>query len=371
MQEIDELKLMYEVPRLHLSNYFDNIRTEIDISYAKKELNESDTNLKFEINKNWTQLIDKVNKFEFDCLRLKITNDFNIDFKQQIDEKFKLIPITNNTDYMISYIKFLIEKTIFNNKTIMYLNREQMISYSPLFFKTIDASTSAGRLVIITNEYLGSNLVEYLKNNQFYSNNKIKLLENEVIKLKELHNIIEDNSSLICEMELNFTNLNKIHFNYNGLKNINVSYMFDSFKYLTCIYLGHNNLTEIDDFSFSGLKNLTLIELSWNQLNRLDKNVFKDLSNLKQLFLHANQLENLDKDIFKDLKSLNFLSLFSNKLTVIDANIFCGLLCLSRVEMHLNQFKSKKLQLKLEPNIRFVSFRNNFKNNINSIIKPV
>ena len=24
MQEIDELKLMYEVPRLHLSNYFDN-----------------------------------------------------------------------------------------------------------------------------------------------------------------------------------------------------------------------------------------------------------------------------------------------------------------------------------------------------------
>ena len=280
--------------------------------------------------------------------------------------------ITNNTDYyMISYIKFLIEKTIFNNKTIMYLNREQMISYSSLLFKNIDASTSAGRLVIITNEYLGSNLVEYLKNNQFYSDNKIKLLENEVIKLKELHNLIEDSSSLICEIELNFRNLNKIHFNYSGLKNINGSYMFDSFKYLTCIYLGHNNLTEIDNFSFSGLKNLTLIELSWNQLHRLDKNVFKDLSNLKQLFLHANQLENLDKDLFKDLKSLNFLSLFSNKLTFIDANIFSGLLCLSRVEMHLNQFKSKKLYLKLEPNIRFVSFRNIFKNDINSIIKPV
>jgi len=367
MQEIDELKLMFEVPRLHLSKFFDNIRTEIDISYAKKELNESDTNLKLEINKNWTQLIDRVNKFEADCFKLKKTNDFNMDFKQKIDEKFKLLLPINNTDHIISYIKFLIEKTIFNNKTIMYLNREQMNNN-----KNIDVNTIAGRVVIVTNEYLGSNLVEYLKNNQLYSiNNKIKLLENEVIKLKELHNLIEDSSSLICEIELNFSNINKIHFNYNGLKNINGSYMFDSFKHLTCIYLGHNNLTEIDDFSFSSLKNLTLIELSWNQLIRLDKNVFKDLSNLKQLFLHGNKLENLDKDIFKDLKSLNFISLFSNKLTFIDANIFSDLFYLSRVEMHLNQFKSKKLKLKLETNIRFISFRNSFKNNINSIIKPV
>ncbi len=71
------------------------------------------------------------------------------------------------------------------------------------------------------------------------------------------------------------------------------------FNNLNAMYLGHNNLIEIDRNLFKDLENLSILDLCWNQLTNLNKNVFNGLKNLKHLFLHGNKLKEIDKTSFK------------------------------------------------------------------------
>ena len=55
-RDFDSLKLIYEQPRLHLSNHFDAINNKIDIAFCQKETsNLVDDNEA----KRWKLLIDK------------------------------------------------------------------------------------------------------------------------------------------------------------------------------------------------------------------------------------------------------------------------------------------------------------------------
>jgi hypothetical protein len=74
MDQIDELKQMQKFPRFYLSNYFDELKNEIDIKYALKQ----DEQVKY------LEIIKNIESFEQDAY--KKSKSFNT-----YDEEIKLI----------------------------------------------------------------------------------------------------------------------------------------------------------------------------------------------------------------------------------------------------------------------------------------
>ena len=58
--ELELLRQIIDIPRLYLSDYFLNLRTEIDVFYSKTI--ESTRN-----NSTWLEMINTVNDYEKEC----------------------------------------------------------------------------------------------------------------------------------------------------------------------------------------------------------------------------------------------------------------------------------------------------------------
>jgi hypothetical protein len=128
--ELELLKQIFDIPRLYISDYFLKLRTEIDTIFFSKSI-ESTRN-----NSTWLEMINRVNDYENECLKLKyFTVDFKNEINKQINEKFNSIDL----------IKFQIEKCLFLNKT--------MFLYG-----------SSIQLLLITDEYISQTSIESLKN---------------------------------------------------------------------------------------------------------------------------------------------------------------------------------------------------------------
>jgi hypothetical protein len=128
--ELELLKQIIDIPRLYISDYFLKLRTEIDTIFFSKSIESTRNNL------TWLEMINKVNDYENECLKLKyFTVDFKNEINKQINEKFNSIDL----------IKFQIEKCLFLNKT--------MFLYG-----------SSIQLLLITDEYISQTSIESLKN---------------------------------------------------------------------------------------------------------------------------------------------------------------------------------------------------------------
>ena len=57
MEKFDRLKLIYELPRLYLSDFFIDLKTQIDILFIQKDLKEKYVRLKKIIKQNWIEII--------------------------------------------------------------------------------------------------------------------------------------------------------------------------------------------------------------------------------------------------------------------------------------------------------------------------
>jgi len=128
--ELELLKQIIDIPRLYISDYFLKLRTEIDTIFFSKSIESTRNNL------TWLEMINKVNDYENECLKLKyFTVDFKNEINKQINEKFNSIDL----------IKFQIKKCLFLNKT--------MFLYG-----------SSIQLLLITDEYISQTSIESLKN---------------------------------------------------------------------------------------------------------------------------------------------------------------------------------------------------------------
>lgn len=145
MNDKNEAISMFKFPCFYLSTYFSNLRTEIDIAFVKKFLNESDLKLKEILNDNWTQMIKKVDLFETNCINY-YSNAKNL---KEYNESF-----VKNSD-------FIIEKQLLLNKTLIFLNEVHLQELN--LHHKIDFKTTSGKLIVITNEYIGKNCVEIIK----------------------------------------------------------------------------------------------------------------------------------------------------------------------------------------------------------------
>lgn len=138
--DLDELQLIIQHPKYYLSNHFFNLKNQVDIIYAKQLINENDLQNKSKIHKIWTQIIDKINSLEKECLKNKIKEPISDDFS--------------------------IKKTLFSNKTIIFLDR----------CKCSDKSLFKGdqliKLVVLNDEYISEQGIESMNKRYFFKSNK-------------------------------------------------------------------------------------------------------------------------------------------------------------------------------------------------------
>ena len=146
-KQLDDLKKTLNDPETYIWTYFDELKRTIDLEYAKKDMDETDNEIKDELNKNWLEIIDKISEFENDCKSRRLTNDHIV--KEQTTEKLSLIEqhlthlkaFENSVKHiqtnkaikslhqqikeLIYDVTFVFGKIMFLNKTIVYLSREE------------------------------------------------------------------------------------------------------------------------------------------------------------------------------------------------------------------------------------------------------
>lgn len=192
----EQLKKLFDSPRLYMGNYFADLRSEIDIAFIKMNQNEQSIEVKHKLNDSWFQMIENVNTFETECFKLRSTNTFNLDFSQEVREKIELINIILNdlTNQIIaeenqinetssqqqqqssndsdedSFLEtanliyeeiYKIEKILMMNKTLVFLDKSNWTDTS--LFDFMNNRISFGKLLCIQNEYFGSQSIGILK----------------------------------------------------------------------------------------------------------------------------------------------------------------------------------------------------------------
>ena len=116
-ERLEELKTITQMPRLYLSKYFTDLRTQVDLDYAAISINKDISNENREqSNKLWTEMIDKINQFEQECLRNIPKNGFQTINLERINRKnLKLIEKVTNE----------LQKQLFLDQTILYLSKDK------------------------------------------------------------------------------------------------------------------------------------------------------------------------------------------------------------------------------------------------------
>ncbi len=193
-EKLNALKLAFEFPRSYLSDYFIDLRSKIDLAFVKKRFNlkeQLEKSIKLvdeanfdeiynekseELNDNWIKMIDKVNEFESFVFQVRTTNKLTFDLTDQIAEQIKEIShkmndlgngvdesLFNEINFQIYDNLFQIEKYLFRNQCIYFVDREKCESnkYGRMLIG-LDYKTTAGKLVIVTNEYFTTNTLDML-----------------------------------------------------------------------------------------------------------------------------------------------------------------------------------------------------------------
>jgi hypothetical protein len=163
---LSELKLAQKNPRIFLTNYFNEFRNKIDT-----ECQEVLTNKEKSCHEIWyyqaleTQdlIIKEVNAFEQSCLRNMATNQLTNELSRslanaisKIENKLECADELNDDGiYEIFELSLnasiLVQKELFNNRSIIYFNAMQLIKYK-----------NFGFLLIINNTYVDQYIMDLL-----------------------------------------------------------------------------------------------------------------------------------------------------------------------------------------------------------------
>lgn len=190
----EQLKKLFDSPRLYMSNYFADLRSEVDFAFMKLNQNEPSIEVKHKLNDSWFQMIENVNTFETECFKLRSTNTFNEDFSQEVREKIELIDcILNDLNSQIAFDEpvsdqclvdnnakpdqeedsfveitnliyeeiYKIEKILMMNKTLIFLDKTNWTDTS--LFDRMNNRITFGKLFSIQNEYFGSQSIDLIK----------------------------------------------------------------------------------------------------------------------------------------------------------------------------------------------------------------
>lgn len=210
--ELNLLKSMFETPETFITNFFIDLKAEIDLAFTKQLILDSNNKNMFRLNETYTQMIERIDLFEKECLLNQTTNTFNNDIVLELNDSIELVTskITNlyrhasenelsrsGKKFQINHMNILhknlyidlfypndddsnaslnevdeleqeisdliheqmfkIEKILFMNKTIMFLEKTKPKD------KHLANDLTVGKLVFITNEYIGKRCRSIIK----------------------------------------------------------------------------------------------------------------------------------------------------------------------------------------------------------------
>ena len=198
INKIKELKLQieefrnltsFESQQMYIYEHFSEMRLKVDMAFTSKVMDESES-IKYQIDKNWFEIIDEIKIFENECLEKNKLTKSCIDVEQldklnaklteelaKVKEKmfeanesyFDSIVIQtaiNDFEKLIGEIRYNLEKHLFLNKTISFLERE-VNQKEKHFFSKMLRNITTGKLIIIPEVYFTQNQItksfKYLK----------------------------------------------------------------------------------------------------------------------------------------------------------------------------------------------------------------
>ena len=171
----ENLKLILQTPRLYICNYFNRFRKDIDLFFIKRIIVETNTKTKAKLNRNWIEIIHKVDLFEAKCHRNQANNHLDKLLISVTDEKICSFELSLNDSNL--ELRQIIQEQIYKLERILFLNRTiffiDSINYSGFdSFKRMDLQTTVGKLIICTNEYFDNRSLKqlYKKYNQYFNN---------------------------------------------------------------------------------------------------------------------------------------------------------------------------------------------------------
>jgi hypothetical protein len=157
-KNFEKLKQIFQFPRFYLSEYFTNLKTEVDLAFSLEEQQADD---RTEFKKNWVDMIQRIENFEQECFKKKKTNVFN----DVISDQVKFIELNLNDfnldiQSLIDETIYKIEKELFLNKTLIFLDESKCQTD---ILQNFNTENTVGKLVFINNEYFDQNDLELIK----------------------------------------------------------------------------------------------------------------------------------------------------------------------------------------------------------------
>ena len=182
-QQLEELKIILDSPKIFLRKYFLELRNDINNSFIQQH-EYIDEIQKSNLLENWLKIITKLNEFENNCYS-HLVNE--LDHKVFDTSKLKLSQLNKRNSMnsiemlcqeihdLIQSEKFKVERTVFCNKTIFFMSKFKLNDNLPLvdhfnkkseilrLFEKMNPDVTAGKLIIINDEYFNKEDLNLLK----------------------------------------------------------------------------------------------------------------------------------------------------------------------------------------------------------------
>lgn len=159
--KLDQLKQIAEIPKLFITNYFIDLKSQVDLTFVKlRQIDSTNDSTNTVI---WLQIINKINDYEILCLKqIKKKDLFIIETLEQLNLiETKLNDGTNSLDLIEQLIQteeFNFKKFLFINRTILFLFKDKCKS-SSLF-----NANEVVKLILIMDDYITDPGIDCLKN---------------------------------------------------------------------------------------------------------------------------------------------------------------------------------------------------------------
>ena len=155
LNNLEELKSICQFPRFFISNYFSDLKSQVDYLYESQNRND----LMRE------EIIKKLEEIEDDFLRKIKNKKLNTNHLDDLENNVRSSTISDlELKDQIEIEEIEIYKQIFRDQTVFFLKHE---SHHDFF-----NNNNIGRLVIIKNVSMSKNDILYFTNKELYTNAK-------------------------------------------------------------------------------------------------------------------------------------------------------------------------------------------------------
>jgi len=215
-RDFNRLKLLYEQPRLHLSNHFDAIKNKIDIAFCQKETSSLADD---DEAKKWKFLIDKIETLEAACLDSMPSNKFSSEELTSTMSYLSRQKINDNS------LKNLIEATEQRINEMLFLNRTIGKFLESNGRDIVGERLASAFLLILNDSHLSPAFIraslEKLKN-YFYHDRRYHEIFKSSILSKDFLQVILIDQVITQQPSLSNNGVNLIEINLSAITHLNL-----------------------------------------------------------------------------------------------------------------------------------------------------